>query len=103
MKESGRVTAPSINNCLDNSYQYALLQPYTFSYDIGYRHHGDDYTYSCNSSWPDEWNTSGAYGCQQRNTETPRFTCLTQQVPLAQNISTKFSDRLGDYGQSCVA
>lgn len=90
MKESNRVSTPSLTNCTDNSYQYALLQPYIFSYSV---HYHDDSDWICNSAWPGEW-TANSSNCKTRTTETPRYTCLTEHVPLSKSISTNFTDRL---------
>lgn len=40
MKESSRITTPSIASCIGNQYQYTLLQPYTYSYTVAYGSEG---------------------------------------------------------------
>lgn len=34
MKETTRLPNPSLADCMGNTFQYTLLQPHTFAYDI---------------------------------------------------------------------
>ncbi|MBX9808982.1 hypothetical protein K2X92_01155, partial [Candidatus Gracilibacteria bacterium] len=66
MKETTRLSNPSIKNCIDTPYQYTILQPYLRSYS--------DSIWGSRSrtvAYPDEWNKGG-----KSMTTSPRFTCI---------------------------
>ncbi len=84
MKESSRISNPSIANCIAPTYQYTLLQPFlrTYTEDNGYN---SSQTYTV--AWPDEWNVRGIYN----GSTVPRFTCNTTHqvdvtVPLEKSM-----------------
>ena len=52
MKESSRISNPSIANCIDSNYQYSLLQPYLRTYNDDGFFRSQRYTIA----YPDEWN-----------------------------------------------
>ena len=90
MKESSRVSNPTIANCIDPKYQYTLLQPFLKTYQ-----ESDDSFWSRTYSvaWPDEWNIGGIYN----GSTPPRFTCNTQHqvggaIPIVQSI-TEYTSR----------
>ena len=81
MKESSRISNPSIANCIEPKYQYTLLQPYLKTYKDDDLFHSRTYTIA----WPDEWNVGGKYN----GSIPPRFTCNTQhQVDISIPIAT---------------
>lgn len=57
MKESSRVSNPSISNCIDPKYQYTLLQPFLETHQDNSSHWLRSYTIA----WPDEWNVGDVY------------------------------------------
>lgn len=53
MKESSRISNPSIANCIDQQYQYTLLQPYIKKYKSDDEYGPPFYSVA----FPFEWNT----------------------------------------------
>ncbi len=78
MKETKRLTPPTLANCLAwNSYEYGLLQPYSYPVTI-------------------EWNNNDRTEMRQWPEELWRFTCLTQHVELDESIRS-FAMSIEDY------
>jgi len=67
MKETPRFANPSLADCSVDSYQYSLLEPYTYTIT-------DEFGNSRTIKWPTEWNGTS---------KDPRYSCLTQHDSLA--------------------
>ena len=76
MKESSRVATPSIANCIENTYQYTLLQPYTYNYTVEYGGESSQ-TQNCTAGWPNEWNRPAGMCDKDIGNRKARFTCNT--------------------------
>lgn len=99
MKETSRLSNPSIADCQGSKYQYALLAPYTYNYTYTESLEVDR-TYNCTTGWPKEWNTGGS--CADSLGPTPpRYSCLTEHE-LLPKIPT-LAESMSDYTtQSCL-
>lgn len=97
MKETERISAPSIADCLGSTYQYTLLQPSLYNY-IEYSCGGMDISCATNCRWayPEEWNRPSGFCPKVSQTNTPRFTCLTAH----QNgiVETNLPGAIATYG-----
>jgi hypothetical protein len=93
MKESSRITTPSIANCINSKYQYTLLQPYKYTYTVDYWVDASQ-TQLCTAWWPDEWNRPAWYCGQDIGNRTPRFTCNTTHIVWTWS---SISESLRDY------
>jgi hypothetical protein len=56
MKETTRLTPPSLQDCLDTRYQYTLLQPFIYQYSEEVYCQDSTCTVTCEAAYPDEWN-----------------------------------------------
>ncbi len=91
MKESSRILTPSIANCIDPTYQYTLLQPYTYTYTVS---DGSDLgSTTCTAGWPNEWNKSAGSCDRDIGNRTPQFTCNTvHEVGIATPILSSITE-----------
>lgn len=76
MKETTRLTPPTLMDCTGTKYQYALKRPYTYQYDVVVQGEVDTLQ-SCEAGYPWEWNRSIWYCPQSIEGRTPRYTCLS--------------------------
>jgi hypothetical protein len=77
MKETTRLPNPSLADCTWNNFQYTLLEPHTFTYDINDFWSYNGWTYTCNGAYPLEWTNSSSTCANIALTNTPKFTCNT--------------------------
>jgi hypothetical protein len=100
MKETARIGDPSVSNCIDNTYQYNLQQPGTYSYaSLGILGAISNVN-NCTAAYPNEWNRGGGICNKTAITPTPRFTCLTQHNSWAGN--TSLAGGFAQYGTPCT-
>lgn len=80
MKETTRLTPPSVTDCGSPTREYALLEKHN---RVETRESEAD-SYTVSVPWPDELG---------------RFTCITRHEPLDEGIPT-FSGSIGDYADT---
>jgi hypothetical protein len=101
MKETTRLSPPSLSNCLDATYQYTLLQPFIYEYLEETYCFDSTCSTTCNAAYPDEWNIAGGFPCLKRpGTTTPRFTCLTELT--TGTTVTNLATAIAGYSTACT-
>ena len=91
MKETRRMSPGTIADCLSPQYQYALAEPYTYTYTV-VRNLSSE---TCRSGSPREWTKSNGPCVDDIGSRTPRYSCLTEHTLLP--TVPDFANALEDY------